>query len=53
MRNLRISQSAYIRDLLEEEKINECNTFTIPMTAGSAIEMSELDNYDKTDLVTY
>lgn len=33
-RTIRVSQSAYIRDLLEEENLTNCNAPTIPMKAG-------------------
>lgn len=52
-KTLRISQSAYIKDLLEEEKLIDCNTPIIPMKAGSVIEMSEPDDYNKANLMMY
>ena len=52
-KTLRICQSAYIRDLLKEENFTNCNAPTIPMKAGSAIEMNEPDDYDEADLTTY
>ena len=50
---LRIYQSAYIRDLLEEENLNDCNVATILMKAGSTIKMNEPNDYDEVDFVTY
>lgn len=38
---MKISQSAFIRDLVIEEGLTECNANVIPMKAGSAIEMTE------------
>lgn len=52
-RTIKVSQSAYIRDLLEEENLTDCNAPTIPMKAGSSIEMSEPDDYDEADLGDY
>lgn len=52
-RTLRISQLAYIRDLLEKKNLTDCNAPTIPMKTGSAIEMNEPDDYEKADLETY
>lgn len=50
---LRICQSIYIRDVLKEEKLTECNAPTIPIKAGSAIEMNKSDNYDEANLAAY
>ena len=52
-RTIRVSQSAYIRDLLEEENLTNCNAPTIPMKAGSFIEMNEPDDYDEADSGDY
>lgn len=52
-RTLRICQSAYIRDLLKKENLTDCNAPTIPMKAGSTIEMNEPDDYDEADLMKY
>ena len=52
-KTIRVSQLAYIKDLLKEENLTNCNASTIPMKAGSFIEMNELDDYDKTDLRNY
>lgn len=45
-RILRICQLAYIKDLLKEENLTDCNASTIPIKAGSAIEMNKPDNYN-------
>ncbi len=50
---MKIDQSAFIRDLVIEEGLTECNANVIPMKAGSAIEMSEPKNYEDADLRTY
>lgn len=52
-KTLRISQSAYIRDLLKKKNLTNCNSSTILMEAGKAIEMNKSDNYDKTNLAIY
>ena len=52
-RTIRVSQLAYIRDLLEEENLTNCNAPTIPMKAGSFIEMNEPDDYDEANLGDY
>lgn len=47
---LKIDQGAFIRDLLEEENMTDCNSVSIPMKAGSTIEMNEADDYDEIEL---
>lgn len=37
---LKIDQSAYIRDLLEEEDLPDCKSVTIPMKASSTIDVT-------------
>ena len=53
MKTIRFSQSAYIRDLLKEENLTNCNTLTIPMNAGLFIKIKEPDDYDKANLRDY
>lgn len=53
MRTMKIGQSAFIRDLVIEEGLEECNANVIPMKACSAIEMLDPDDYDKTNLHEY
>lgn len=50
---LRICQLVYIKDLLEEENLINCNAHTIPIKVGSAIEMNEPNNYNKTNLTIF
>lgn len=50
---LKINQSAFIRNLLEEENLTDCNAVIIPMKAGSFIEMLKDDDYEEADLKTY
>ena len=50
---LKIDQSAFVRDLLEEEDLVDCNSVSIPMKAGSVIEMNDADDYEETDLKAY
>ena len=53
IRTIRVSQFAYIKNLLEEKNFTNCNTPTILMKAGSSIEMSKLYDYDKANLRKY
>lgn len=41
---LKIEQSAYIRDLLEEEDLTNCKSVHIPLKAVLTIEMGEPDD---------
>ncbi len=50
---MKINQSAFIRDLVIEERLTECNANVIPMKTGSTIEMSEPEDYREVDLRTY
>lgn len=52
-RIMKINQSAFIRDLIIEEGLTECNANVIPMKARSFIEMPEPNDYDETDIYTY
>ena len=53
MRTMKIDQSAFIRDLVIEEGLEECNANVIPMKVGSAINMLDPEDYDETDLHEY
>ena len=50
---MKIDQSAFIRDLVMEENLSDCNANVVPMKAGSAIDMSDVDAYEEEDLHTY
>ena len=50
---MKIHQLAFIRDLVIEEGLTNCNANVIPMKAGSSIEMTDLEDYEETDLRTY
>ncbi len=50
---MKIDQSAFIRDLVIEEELTECNANVIPMKAGSTIEMLKPENYEEADLRMY
>lgn len=50
---MKIDQSAFIRDLIEEESMSDCNSVNIPMKAGNFIDIPEADNYEEADLKTY
>lgn len=52
-KTIRVSQLAYIKDLLKEENLTNCNVPTILIKAGSFIEMNEPDNYDEANLGDY
>lgn len=43
-RTIRVSQLAYIKDLLKEKNLTNYNALTIPMKAGLFIKMNELDD---------
>lgn len=49
-RNMKIDQSAFIRDLVIERELTECNANSIPIKARSTIEIIKLDNYKETNL---
>ena len=50
---MKIDQSAFIRDLVIEERLTYCNSNVIPMKAGSSFEMTCPEDYEKADLRTY
>lgn len=52
-RILKIDQSAFIQDLIEEEGLSSCNSTNIPMKAGNFINMQEEDDYEETNLKAY
>lgn len=50
---MKIDQSAFIRDLIIEKRLNKCNANVIPMKTGLSLKMLEPNDYDKTDLHIY
>lgn len=50
---MKIDQSAFIRDLVTEENFSDCNADVVPMKSGSAIDMTDVDDYEEQDLHTY
>ena len=50
---LKIDQSSFIRDLVIEENLTNCNSNVIPMKTGSAIEMIKHDDYEDTEIKPY
>ena len=42
---MEIHQSAFIRDLVIEERLTDCNANVIPMKAGSSIQMTDVEDY--------
>lgn len=53
IKTIKVSQSAYIRDLLKEENLTNYNTLTIPIKTDSIIEMIRPDNNKEADLREY
>lgn len=53
MHMMKIDQLTFIRDLVIEEGLEECNANVIPIKAGLAIEMLDSKDYNKTDLYKY
>ena len=52
-RTMKIDQSAFIRDLVIEEGLTDCNANIIPLKAGSAIEINYPEDYEETKLQEY
>lgn len=50
---MKISQSAFIQDLIIEEELTECNANVILMKASSVMEMTEPKDYEEANLRTY
>lgn len=50
---IKIHQSAFVGDLIIKKELTNCNTNVIPMKAGSSIKMTDLENYNETDLHMY
>ena len=49
-RTMKIDQSAFIWDLVIEERLTECNPNVILIKAAFAIEMTEPKDYEETDI---
>ena len=47
---MKIDQSAFIRDLVIKKKLTECNPNVIPQKTNSEIDMSEVGDYEETNL---
>lgn len=50
---LKIDQSAFICDLVEEEGMQDCNPVNTSMKTGNFIEMQDKDNYEEVNLKVY
>lgn len=50
---MKIDQSAFIRDLVMDEDLSDYNANVVPIKAGSAIDMSDVDAYEQENLHTY
>lgn len=50
---LKINQSTFIRDLLEEENLIKYNLVNIQMKANSIIDISKVKNYKEATLKAY
>lgn len=53
MRNMKIDQSVFIKNLVIKERLTAFNANFIPMKAESAIEMIKPDDYEKINLCKY
>lgn len=47
---MKIDQSAFIRDLVEDEGMRDCNPVSTPMKAGNFIDMQREDDYEEVNL---
>lgn len=50
---MKIHQSAFIQDLVIEERLTDCNANIIPINTGLSIEISNSEDYEETNLHTY
>ncbi len=50
---LKINQSSFIQDFIENENVKGCNSVSIPMKAGCFIEMSEPGDYEEVNIKPY
>lgn len=50
---MKISQLAFIQNVVIEKRLTECNTNAIPMKTGSAIKMTEPKNNENANLCIY
>lgn len=50
---LKINQSAFIKNLLEEKDLARNNSVNIPMKVGNVIQMNNIDNYKETNIKIY
>lgn len=49
---MKINQSAFVQDLVIKEGLTKCNANIIPITTGSSIDMSDLEDYKEVELQT-
>lgn len=50
---MKIGQLAFIRNLVEDEGMQNCNPISTPIKAGNFIEMQGNDNYKEVDFKVY
>lgn len=50
---IKIDQLAFIKDLVIEKKLTDCNANVILIKTGLAIEIEDPKNYNETDLQEY
>ena len=50
---MKIDLSAFIKDLVIEEGLTNCNATIISIKAGLAIDMPNANNYEETELLEY
>lgn len=53
LETIKISQLIFIQDFVIEQKLTKCNVNMIPIKTGSAIKMTELENYKEADFCIY
>lgn len=47
---MKIDQLAFIKDLIVQKRLIKCNPNVIPMKTSSAINISKVKDYKKTDI---
>lgn len=50
---MKINKSIFIKNLIIEKRVIDCNANIIPIKANLLIEMGDLGNYKKTDFEMY
>lgn len=50
---MKIDQSAFIQDLIQEKNLSNCNSTSISIKNNSFIDIKEENNYEKANLKIY